>query len=104
MKPKIDPRIDAKIDAKNDDFLDPLSKPVLVREREARYMLKRFVCFHFHGFWQFLGWNIIMKRLAGTCRCAVLQVAVSSYVRLFAVAFFTLRVLSSLRLEPLQNM
>ena len=28
-----------------------------------------------------------MKRLAGTCRCAVLQVAVSSYLRLFAVAF-----------------
>ena len=51
MKPKIDPKIDVKINAKNDDFLDPLSKPVLVREREARYMLKRFVCFHFHGFW-----------------------------------------------------
>ena len=48
---QINPKIDAKIDAKNDDFLDPLSKPVLVREREARYMLKRFVCFHFHGFW-----------------------------------------------------
>ena len=51
MERKIDPKVDAKIDAKNDDFLDPLSKPVLVGEREARYMLKRFVCFHFRAFW-----------------------------------------------------
>ena len=71
---------------KKHTFLNPLWKPVLVREREARYMLKRFVCFHFPGFFYFFGWHIIMKRLAGTCRCAVLQVAVSSYLRLFAVA------------------
>ena len=37
----------------HDVFLYYHEKPVLVREREARYMLKRFVCFIFIDFGNF---------------------------------------------------